>query len=171
MILAPVFADVADPRIARMPRMSLGLERRRQQRTSVLKRAQLACGASLYDCFILDSSEAGVRVQMSVPVALPERMVLRLDGGISIPALHRWSRGSDAGLEFAQDDASERGHVAERIWSVHEALQEGRTDAALRQLRTGGFFADPALEQAAAEIEAARARLAGALRAAAIAAS
>ncbi|PWS37542.1 hypothetical protein DFH01_11995 [Falsiroseomonas bella] len=151
--------------------MTLGLERRRQQRSSVLKRAQLACGAALYDCFILDSSEAGVRVQMSAPVALPERLVLRLEGGISIPAVHRWSRGSDAGLEFTPDSATGRGPIAERIWSVHEMLQEGRTDAALRQLRTAAFFADPALEQALEDVEAARARLAGALRAAAIAAS
>jgi hypothetical protein len=164
-------SDVVGSRIALMSQNRLGLERRRQKRSSVLKRAQLACGASLYDCFILDSSEEGVRVQMSAPVALPERIVLRLEGGISIPSVHRWSRGSDAGLEFAKDAAAGRGTVAERIWSIHEMLQDGRTDMALRQLRGCAFFADPALEQAAGDVEAARARLAGALRAAAIAAS
>lgn len=150
---------------------TLALERRRQKRTSVLKRAQIACGPALYDCCILDSSEDGVRIQMPVPVALPERVVLRLEGGISIPALHRWSRSAEAGLEFAKEPRAAQGALAERVWAVHEMLLEGRTDAALRQLRAASFFGDPALEQAAEEAEAARSRLAGALRASAIAAS
>jgi hypothetical protein len=149
----------------------IALERRRRRRSSVLKWAQLVCGPSLHDCRILDSSEDGVRIQLEVPVVLPERVVLRLEGGISIPALHRWSRGADAGLEFAQEAGTAQGSLAERIWAMHEMLLEGRTDGALRQLRATGFFGDPALEQAAGEAEAARARLAGALRAAAIAAS
>jgi hypothetical protein len=75
------------------------LERRRIGRASVLKRAQIVAGSSVFDCFVLDHSSAGVRVSISAPVALPGEVLLRLDDG-RIPARSRWSFGTETGLEF-----------------------------------------------------------------------
>jgi hypothetical protein len=76
------------------------LDRRRLRRDSVLQRARIVAGATTFDCFLLDKSPAGVRVSVPAPVALPDHVLLELDGQPGIPAWIRWSLGTEAGLAF-----------------------------------------------------------------------
>jgi hypothetical protein len=76
------------------------LDRRRLRRDSVLQRARIIAGGGAFDCFLLDKSPAGVRVSLSAPIALPDHVVLQLDGQPGIPAWIRWSLGTEAGLAF-----------------------------------------------------------------------
>lgn len=140
-------------------------ERRRAKRQGMLKRAQIAAGQTLFDCCILDSSEHGVRIETPMPMRLPDNVVLRLQGELAIAARRCWSRGTEAGLEFAVEDRGALSDAATRAWAIHAVLADGHVDVALRKLRDTRFFDDEALREAAEAAEVARMRLAGALRA------
>jgi hypothetical protein len=80
------------------------LDRRRLRRDSVLQRARIVAGAAVFDCFVLDKSPAGVRIDLASPVALPRHVMLQFDDQPGIPAHIRWSLGSEAGLAFGLAD-------------------------------------------------------------------
>jgi hypothetical protein len=139
-------------------------ERRRSTRQTVLKRANLIAGEQVYDCVVLDSSATGARVSTGSVVPLPDRIELRFPSGASLPAVIRWSRGAEIGLEFMAEGATLRDQAAELAWAAYEQLRDGRLDKAMRMLRTENFFDDPALRAAAVEAEEAYNRLESVLR-------
>jgi hypothetical protein len=147
------------------------IERRKLPRSAVLRRAQLMFANTLYDCLVLDSSEGGARVQTASPVALPGRLVLRLGDGQAITAKRAWSRGTDAGLEFAEEERELGPDTAARLLAIEELLREGKFDLVVRGLRAARFFDDPEIRDAAEEAHSARMRLADVLQRAALAAS
>lgn len=140
-------------------------DRRRSRRDSVLKRAQIVSGGVLHDCIVLDSSAAGARLRCGTPLPLPPQVELRYAGGAAVPAVVRWCRGTDVGVEFVQEGRRLRRDTAERAWSAYEALRDGQLDKAVRLLRAEGFFDDETLREAVAAAEAARQRLEDAIRA------
>jgi hypothetical protein len=145
-----------------------GHERRRLRRAGVLKRAQVAAGNALHECLILDSSEAGVRIETNLPMALPDRVVLRLGDGQAITAKPVWICGRSVGLAFAEEERDLGPDTAARLLAIGEVLNEGQFDVAIRQIRAARFFEDPALRTATEEAEAARLRLSAALHQAAL---
>ncbi|HEV7263629.1 MAG TPA: PilZ domain-containing protein [Falsiroseomonas sp.] len=146
-------------------------ERRRLPRSSVLHRAQVLFANTLHDCLVLDTSEGGARIQTATPISLPGRLVLRLSDGQAITVSRAWSRGSDAGLEFAAEDRGLGPDTAARLMAIEELLKAGKFDLAVRQLRAARFLDDPGIRDAAEEAEGARMRLAGVLRKAALSAA
>ncbi|WP_372619646.1 PilZ domain-containing protein [Falsiroseomonas sp.] len=146
-------------------------ERRRLPRSSVLRRAQVLFANTLHDCLVLDTSEGGARIQTATPISLPGRLVLRLSDGQAITASRAWSRGTDAGLEFAAEERGLGPDTAARLMAVEDSLKGGKFDLAVRQLRAARFFDDPEIRDAAEEAEGARMRLASVLRKAALSAS
>lgn len=74
---------------------------RREQRNRVLKGGKVVFDNAVFDCHVLDISPNGARVRFSVPVVVPEAVVLRLRDGASYHAVRRWSRGNEVGLEFS----------------------------------------------------------------------
>jgi hypothetical protein len=149
-------------------------ERRRTSRRGLLQRGQIVAGASIYDCFILDGNDTGVRVQMATPVSLPERVAIRLPDGTMATATHRWSRGTESGFAFDELQAPLPAPVVDlttRATAICAALHEGRFDSALRQLRAARYLDDDGLRGAAEEAEAACARLAAAVSQRALAAA
>lgn len=143
-------------------------ERRRQARRGVLRRAQLLFSNTLHDCVIVDTSEGGARVQTAAPMALPERVVLRLADGQVITAKRVWSQGADTGLAFAEDEHELVPEMAARLMTVGEVLADGQFDIAVRKIRAARFFDDPRIRDATEAAESARMRLAAVLRSAAL---
>lgn len=143
-------------------------ERRQLRRNAVLRKAQVLFSSTLHDCYIVDSSEGGARIQTESPVALPAQLVLRLSDGQAIAATRAWSRGTQAGLAFTPEARGSGPDTAARLLAVGEVLAEGRFDAAVRDIRAARFFDDSNIRNATETAEAARLRLAGALRKAAL---
>jgi hypothetical protein len=138
--------------------------RRRSPRASMLKRAQIVAGEAVYDCVVLDGSAEGARVQLEMPVPLPDQVELRFRGGVAAPARQRWGKGAEWGLELLEEGRRLGPNQAERAWAAYEALRDGRLDQACRMLREDQYFEDEALRDIAEEAEAARHRLETALR-------
>lgn len=138
--------------------------RRRSPRSSMLKRAQVVAGEAVYDCVVLDGSADGARIQLEVPMTLPDQVELRFRGGVSAPARQRWGRGVEWGLELLDDGRRLDSLRAKLAWDAYEALRDGRLDLALRQLQQEAWFEDEALREAAEAAAAARDRLEDALR-------
>jgi hypothetical protein len=143
-------------------------ERRQLRRNTVLRKAQVLFSSTLHDCYIVDSSEGGARIQTECPIALPANVVLRLADGQAIAATRAWSRGTEAGLAFAPEERGSGPDTAARLLAVGEVLAEGRIDAAVRDIRAARFFDDHSVKDATETAEAARLRLAAALRKAAL---
>jgi hypothetical protein len=76
------------------------LDRRRLHRQGVLRRARVVTGTAVFNCFVLDRSPAGVRIDVGCPIALPDQVLLQFDDQPGIPACVRWSLGTEAGLAF-----------------------------------------------------------------------
>lgn len=140
------------------------LNRRRSQRTSMLKRAQIVAGEAVYDCVVLDSSADGARIQLELPMALPDKVELRFLGGVATPARQRWSHGAESGLELLEHGRRLDRLQAERAWAAYETLRDGRIEQALRMIRQDGYFDDEALREAAEAVATACAGLETALR-------
>lgn len=138
--------------------------RRRAPRTSMLKRAQIVAGEAIYDCVVLDGSADGARIQLQLPMPLPEQVELRFVGGITAPARQRWHRGTEWGLELVEEGRRLNRLQAERAWAAYEALRDGQLDQALRMLREDRCFDDEALREATEAAAEACARLETALR-------
>lgn len=140
-----------------------GRDKRRSNRNSMLKRAQIVSGTSLFDCHIIDSNDTGVRVRTASPLPLPEKLILRLPDGLALAVERRWSSGTEVGLEFVPDGRNDA-VVAARAQAIYAVLAGGRVTDAVRELSESRFFGDPLLRRAAFEVEAARARLADILQ-------
>lgn len=77
-----------------------GWRQRRPGRCKMFKPAQIAYGASVFDCILLDASPEGAQVHLVRPPAnLPELVTLRLPGGESRSVRRCWNRGAHIGFE------------------------------------------------------------------------
>jgi hypothetical protein len=63
--------------------------------------AQLALGATLQFCVLLDLSQTGARVHLGSAQEVPEKVVLCLPDGSIQDAYCRWQRDAEVGLEFS----------------------------------------------------------------------
>ena len=125
-------------------------ESRRDQRVSVLKAGKVVFDNVLFDCMVLDISPNGARVRFSIPIALPESLVLRIRGGPSYPATRRWSRGTEVGLEFTGPPIVDNSEMQSRHADVALDLLN-TTDLArcLDLLQRERFFGNETLRQTA----------------------
>jgi hypothetical protein len=87
-------------------------ERRRNQRSRVLKGAKIVVGAtSLLDCIVRNLTNDGARVEIPNTVNLPEDVAITLDGGRTCrPCRVAWRTLNETGLEFT--DANSQQSVA-----------------------------------------------------------
>jgi len=146
--------------------MTLGdaTNKRITARDTVFKGAQIIFRDSVTDCVVLNISTTGARVRTATVVPVPEQVTLRLRGGTIIPALRRWTKGMDIGLEFAGAmSLVEEG--AMRARAILEILRVNSLHIAIEHLRAERFFDDPELEAAAEDAEGAHARLEAVLKA------
>jgi len=138
--------------------------KRSADRKAVLKGARVIFQDSVFDCVVLNISAKGARVRTEVMVPVPEQVSLSLSDGTIVPALRRWARGTEIGLEFAGTMAfgTER---AIRARTLLEILRTDGLHVAVERLRAEKFLDDPELVEAAEQIDAARARLEAVLKA------
>ena len=129
-----------------------GSERRLQPRTRALKRVKLIFGNgnSVIDCLVTDESPNGLRVETSLPMALPERVVVRSADGATLDAECRWVRGKEVGLQFV-DRATLSETAMVRAVSILETYRAEGFQKALDMLLEDRFFGDPELRRAAEE--------------------
>ena len=76
-----------------------GLDARWPGQVQMIRAAQLAFGASVLDCALLDTSRGGARVHLLAPAEVPEIATLRLRCGNSWTVQRRWQRGSEVGFK------------------------------------------------------------------------
>jgi len=129
-------------------------ESRRDHRKSVIQAGKVVFGNAVFDCLVLDIAPTGARVRFSIPVAIPETVVLRMREGTSYPAARRWSRGTEVGLEFTGPPIVESDEIRGRQATVAlELLRGGDLARCFDALQRERFFGDETLRNAA---EAAR---------------
>lgn len=80
--------------------MNLFKEKRGADREAVLKMAKIEWGSSVVDCLVHEQSITGVRVNTSVPMNVPEHVMIHLRGGAVRAATQRWALGTAIGFEY-----------------------------------------------------------------------
>jgi hypothetical protein len=75
-----------------------GLEARWPGQCETIRAAQLAFGASVLDCALLDTARGGARVHLLAPAEVPEIVTLGL-GGECWTLQCRWQRGLEVGFK------------------------------------------------------------------------
>ena len=143
--------------------MDLSDEKRDAERQAVLKTAKIEWGSSVVDCLVLEQSITGVRVSMSMPMDVPEQVIIHLRGGAVRPATRRWARGTEIGFEFggiAKLDAI----AANDVVTILVKLRETGLNEIIARLSEARFFDDTELGSVALAAQAAIQRLEGALR-------
>jgi hypothetical protein len=135
-------------------------------RRGVLWSAKVDAAGLVLDCIVLDISVRGARLRFGAPVALPDRIALRLRDGTRYEARRCWSRGAQVGVEFLGPGAAlaPDAVVGRRAQAALEAVRAGDPATWLPALRAERFFGDEALRQAAEAAEVAHHRLLAALR-------
>ncbi len=137
---------------------------RHSDRQAVLKTAKLIFKGSVVDCLLRDQSETGFRVELSVPVPMPDEVVVQFSGGAAYRAVQRWSRGLEMGFTLAGSASLGDVHRAE-AWGIYELLRGGTLDVPFRRLRELRHFDDQELNRLAVTAETALQNLEAALRA------
>ncbi len=133
---------------------------RRARRQAVLKDAKIISGPSgaVTDCLIQDESPFGVLAVIETPVAVPERVIIKLSTGALIVAVRRWEDGNKIGFEFAEiPPDAEPGR--QQMRHVRGILETQGLHEAIHVLRASRFFNSDALRHAAEDVEAAQRRL------------
>lgn len=125
-----------------------------------MKGAKIISGAAdaVTECIIRDESPFGVLAVTDQPVALPERVTIKLNSGALLLAVRRWENGNKIGFEFAEipPDAEPNRQQMRHVRGVLEA--QGLHEA-IHVLRASRFFNNNALRHAAEDVEAAQRRL------------
>ena len=143
--------------------MQMSGDKRRTKRNAVLKTAKVEWGTTVVDCLVLEQSVGGIRVSMSVPMEVPERVTVHLRGGAVRPAVRRWARGTEIGFKFfgiAELDAD----AADNALAILVDLPETALNDVIRRLKEVRFFDDVELNVAALEAQAALQRFEAMLR-------
>jgi hypothetical protein len=79
------------------------IERRQKSRGRTFKVGKLIFGAShptVVDCFVIEMSVTGARVETSIMVQVPETLTLRLVDSSEYRVRRAWAIGNRIGLEF-----------------------------------------------------------------------
>lgn len=86
-----------------MPKILAHIIERRHKRFELRRPGFIFCGASapLYECFILDISEGGARIEVGELIP-PKAFVLLLtpNGSVSRHCVTAWRRGAEIGVRF-----------------------------------------------------------------------
>ena len=64
----------------------------------MIQAAQIAFGATVLNCALLDTARGGARVHLLAPAEVPEIVTLRA-GGESWTVQRRWQKGSEVGFK------------------------------------------------------------------------
>lgn len=133
---------------------------RAARRDQTVKSAHVLIGETALRCVVMDMSAAGARIAFASPVSLPSVLALRIRDGSTYPAVRRWSRGLEAGLEFTApaSPSGTEGH-ARRAQEALEMLRTSGTTGWLGILRAERYFGDEDLRQTAEAIEVAQEQL------------
>jgi hypothetical protein len=157
-----VMVPVAHLRLA-MGRVE-AIEQRHDPRKGFLKRALIVLdGGGVVDCVVENLSATGARLRLGNPRPLPEAFALRFHDGTSYAARRCWSRGTAVGVAFEGGGPAAEAERRHTAGAVRGASLAADPAAVLAPLRGALFFGDERLRRAAAELELAQARFAGAL--------
>jgi hypothetical protein len=138
---------------------------RNNQRDRVIKSALVLVGNTTFTCILRDISTSGARISFSTPMMLPKEFSLRLSDGSTYPAIRRWTRGLDVGLEFtAASSATGNEGQARRAAEALESLTASTEAKWLAIVRAERYFGDEALHQAVEAVEIAHEQLKAKLR-------
>ena len=137
-------------------------ERRGGSRRPVIRSAKIFTsangGSGVFNCLILDQSNAGVLVDMGTLAELPEEVMLQMSGGASYLARRCWAAGTKAGLEFIGGQILTE-ETSQRMARIADVLQRQGVAAAVATLRTARFLDHEELRRIAEAAEAAVQRL------------
>ena len=136
---------------------------RRVTRQAVLKTAKVFCQDTVYDCLLVDISEAGARIRLATATPLPDRFTVRFAGGAAFECERRWARGPEVGLAFI-GTAGLGSEAQVKAWALYESMRDTGLPA-IKRLAELNYFDDPGLRALATDMEAAWEKLEGALRA------
>ena len=84
--------------------------RRKEKRNSTLKSAQIIYGGlwgGVVDCYIVDLTSTGARLETAITFDLPEFFLLRFNDATERRVHKRWGSGVQIGVEFADEIQSE----------------------------------------------------------------
>jgi hypothetical protein len=98
-----------------------GVERRRHRRVPLLHSATLHDGERVIDCIIRDISVSGARLDIPLPPALPETLVLDIAEAGLLNGRIVWRDGGQAGLEFLDEPAAVKSCI-EAVWGRYVAF-------------------------------------------------
>lgn len=80
-------------------RANTGLDARWPGQCQMVRAAQIAFGASVLDCALLDTSRGGARVHLLAHQEVPEIATLRIRSGESWTVQRRWQQGAEVGFK------------------------------------------------------------------------
>jgi len=143
--------------------MELSDEKRDGGRQAVLKTAKIQWGNAVVDCLVLELSDSGVRVSMSVPMEIPEQVIIHLRGGAVRQGTRRWSLGTEIGFEFSGIAKLDAVAASDALAILVDLRDAGVNDIVAR-LTKARFFDDAELGSIALSAQAAVQKLEGALR-------
>jgi hypothetical protein len=145
--------------------LKIGTEKRRQEprvarRDRVIKTGVVLIGETTINCIVRDISITGARISFPTPILVPAVFSLRVSDGSTYPAVRRWMRGLEVGLEFtAAPSAAGNEGDARRAFEALAGLKTSITAHWLEIVRAERYFGDEALRQAAEAVETAHAQL------------
>lgn len=136
----------------------IALERRRARRERLLLRAKMVIGDGVYDCILLDQTQAGARLETLLPMALPERFSLRFPDGRQLDCERRWTHGRRLGVQIVVPDAAKDGPQDQAAALLQRFTAMG-AHKFFDQLRSENYLKSTVLGAAAWQAEAALRRL------------
>ena len=136
-----------------------------KHRDRTLRSAAVIAGASVWRCIVLDLSTSGARIAFASPVNLPVSFALRLRDGATYPAVKRWEKGLELGVQFTAppDPSGDEGQVRRAAEALH-GLSIDPATGSVAILRAERFLGDEHLRDAVEVFEQARERLIAVLR-------
>ncbi len=120
------------------------LDRRHLPREKTLQRADILLGDSVQACRLLDLNQAGARLELTVPLALPDRFMLRLPDSRQVVCERRWTVGLRLGVAILAG-AAVGGQRLERALSLLRMLEAMQSERVFGALRSENFFDDSAI--------------------------
>ena len=138
------------------------LDRRRMPREKTLQRVDILLGDSVHGCRLLDLNRGGARLELAIPLVLPDRFTLRLPDGRQVVCERRWRVGLRIGVAILAG-AAVGGQRLERALSLQRMLEAMQSERFFGALRSENFFEDAAIGENTWAAEAALNKLGAAL--------
>jgi hypothetical protein len=143
-----------------------GAEKRREQRQTVLKAAEIMFGemGRMQAGLVLDESAEGVLMTLGAEVELPDQVMFRFRDADWAPAVVRWRMGTKIGLQLRGEAPPPRAEL-QRVNEALAVLEQSGATAALEHLRSVGFLQNNYVRKLAEDAAAGQRRLQLALEA------